>query len=150
MRQVAPHCGSVIPLGSSVNDGTNVDKFSMHFIKLDQIISMVAKHGLGAVTAKFDLEAAYWNIAVHPEDRYLLGMKWRGQFFVDLALPLGLRSARHIFNSVAAMVKWIILNRYVTDLLHHLDDFITAGPAGSDFTDLASHLPLSSPFPSSL
>lgn len=31
------------------------------------------------------------------------------------------------------MVEWIILNRYnVADLMHYLDDFLTAGPAGSN------------------
>ena len=105
----------------------------MHYIKLDQIISMALKHGPGALMAKFDVEAAYRNIAVHPDDRYLLGMKWRGQFFVDLALPFGLRSAPYTFNSVADMVEWIILNKYnVTDLMHYLDDFLMVGPAGSD------------------
>ena len=47
----------------------------MHYIKLNQIISMVLKHGPGALMAKFDVEAAYRNIAVHPDDQYLLGMK---------------------------------------------------------------------------
>ena len=53
----------------------------MHYIKLDQITRMVAKHGLGAKMTKFDVEAAYRNVAVHPKHRYLLGMKWGGQFF---------------------------------------------------------------------
>ena len=105
----------------------------MHYIELDQIISMALKHGPGALMAKFEVEAAYCNIAVHPDDRYRLGMKWRGQYFVDLALPFGLCSAPYIFNSVADMVEWIILNKYnVTDLKHYLDDFLTAGPAGSN------------------
>lgn len=120
------------PHGSSVNDGIDPDEFSMHYIHLDQIITMIAKHGPGALIAKFDVEAAYRNIAVHPDDRYLLGMKWRGQFFVDLALPFGLRSAPYIFTAVADMVEWIIRNNYrVADLMHYLDDFITAGPADS-------------------
>ena len=83
----------------------------MHYIHLDQIINMIAKHGPGALMAKFDVEAAYRNIAVHPDDRYLLGMKWRDQFFVDLALPFGLGSAPYIFNSVVDLVEWIIWNR---------------------------------------
>ena len=121
------------PGGYSVNDSISADAFSMHYIKLDQIIRMVAKHGRGAMMAKFDVEAAYRNVAVHPEDRYPLGMKWRGQFFVDLALPFGLRSAPYIFNSMADMVEWIIINRYnVADLMHYLDDFLTAGPACSN------------------
>ena len=55
--------------------------------------------------AKFDVEAAYQNIAVHPSDRYLLGMQWWDHYFVDLALPFGLQSAPYIFNSVADLVE---------------------------------------------
>ena len=120
------------PRGSSANDGINVEEFSMHYIKVDQIIRMVSQYGPGALMAKFDVEAAYRNIAVHPDDRFLLGMKWLGKYFVDLALPFGLRSAPYIFNSVAEMVEWILLNRHhLPDLLHYLDDFITAGPPNS-------------------
>ena len=120
------------PRGASVNDGINAEEFSMHYIKVDQIIRMVSQYGPGALMAKFDVEAAYRNIAVHPDDHFLLGMKWRGKYFVDLALPFGLRSAPFIFNSVAEMVEWILLNRHhLSDLLHYLDDFITAGPPNS-------------------
>lgn len=59
-------------------------------------------------------------------------MKWRSMFYVDLALPFSLRSAPYIFNSVADLVEWILLNNYHSpDLLHYLDDFITAGPPNS-------------------
>ena len=79
--------------------------------------------------AKFDVEAAYRNIAIHPSDRFLLGMKWRSKFYVDLALPFGLLSAPYIFNCVAELVEWILVNNYkVPDLLYYLDDFITAAP----------------------
>ena len=82
--------------------------------------------------AKFDVEAAYRNIAIHPSDRFLLGMKWRSKIHVDLALPFRLRSAPYIFNCVAELVEWILVNNYkVPDFLHYLDDFITAGPPDS-------------------
>ena len=51
---------------------------------------------------------------------------------MDLALPFGLRSAPYIFHAVAEAVEWILVNSYnVPDLLHYLDDFITAGPSDS-------------------
>ena len=54
-------------------------------------------------------------------------MKWQESYYVDLTLPFGLRSAPYIFNSVADMVEWILVHSYeVSDLLHYLDDFITA------------------------
>ena len=120
------------PGGSSVNDGIDPQEFTLQYIRLDEVIRMVSRYGPGALMAKFDVEAAYRNIAIHPDDRFLLGMKWRGQYYVDLTLPFGLRSAPFIFNSVADMVEWILLNQHaVSDLLHYLDDFITAGPPHS-------------------
>lgn len=117
------------PHDHSVNDGIDADNYSMHYVRVDEIIRMVAKHGMGALMAKFDVEAAYRNVPIHPKDRYLLGLKWRGQFYVDLALPFGLRSAPFIFNGVADMVEWILINNYeLEDLVHYLDDFILAGP----------------------
>ena len=104
----------------------------MHYIHLDQIVNMIAQLGLGALMAKFNVEAACRNIAVHHDDCYLLGMKWCGQFFVDLALPFGLHYAPYIFSSVADLVEWIFPNKYnVADPLDYLDNFITAGPADS-------------------
>ena len=79
--------------------------------------------------AKFDVESAYHNVPVHPCDRHLLRMKWRYQYYVDLALPFGLRSAPFIFNAIADLVEWIVVHSYqIPDLLHYLDDFITMGP----------------------
>lgn len=81
--------------------------------------------------AKYYVEAIYRNVLVHPNHHILLGMKWRNQFYVDLVLPFGLRSAPFNFN-FAAMVECIFVTTYqIPDLLHYLDDFITAGPAQS-------------------
>ena len=96
------------------------------------MIQLVSQFGPGALMAKFDVEAAYRNVPVHPSDRYLLGMKWRNHYYVDLTLPFGLRSAPFIFNAIADMVAWILVHPYqISALLHHLDDFITAGPPDS-------------------
>ena len=102
-------------------------------LRLTRLSAWFPNMGSGALMAKFDVEAAYHNIAVHPDDCFLPGLKWQGKYFVDLALPFGLRSALYIFNSVADMVEWILLHRYhLSDLLHYLDDFFTAGPPNSD------------------
>ena len=95
---------------------------------LDKVIRLVSQFGRGALMAKFDVESAYRNVPIHPLERYLLGMKWRHNFYVDLALPFGLRSAPYIFNSIADLVEWILMNNHqIPDLLHYLVDFLTAG-----------------------
>ena len=93
---------------------------------------MIIRTGKGALMAKVDIEKAYRIVPIRPEDRYLLGMKWRDKYFVDLALPFGLRSAPGIFNTLADLFEWILQNYYdAADILHYLDDYFTFGPAGS-------------------
>ncbi|KAK3746158.1 hypothetical protein QZH41_020346 [Actinostola sp. cb2023] len=43
------------PAGSSVNDGIDVDSFSLQYIGVDDIIKMVSKFGFGVLSAKFDV-----------------------------------------------------------------------------------------------
>ena len=59
------------PASASVNNGISSEEFSMHYIKVDEIIRMVSKYGPGTLMAKFDVETAYHSIAVHPDDRFL-------------------------------------------------------------------------------
>jgi len=117
------------PTGSSVNDRIDPEEFTLHYITVDQVIQLVSQFGQGALMAKFDVEAAYRNVPVHPLNCYLLGMKWHNRYYVDLTLPFGLRSAPFIFNTIADMVEWILVHPYqISALLHYLDDVITAGP----------------------
>ncbi len=47
-------------------------------------------HGRAANLSKFDIESAYRMVPVHPEDRHLLGMEWKGKLFIDTTLTFGL------------------------------------------------------------
>lgn len=96
------------------------------------IIDGIMTYGRWTLMAKFDIESAYDIVPVHLDDRFLLGMQWRGHFFTDLALPFGLRSAPYIFSAVAALLEWIVRSKYhVVFLKHYLDDFHTLGPPNS-------------------
>ena len=55
--------------------------------------------------AKTEGKSAICNVPVHPSDRWLLGLEWKGNFFVDTTLPFGLRSALKIFNAIADAVQ---------------------------------------------
>lgn len=120
------------PSGHSVNDGILKEPFSVQYMREDDVISGIMSFGQGTLLAKFDVESAYRDIPVHPEDRYLLGMKWQGNYFIDMALSFGLRSAPFIFSSVADLLEWILRHYYgLNFLLHYLDDFYTLGPPNS-------------------
>ena len=72
----------------------------MTYLKLEEVVHAIGRKGKGALLAKMDLESAYRIIPVHPSDRRLIGMEWKGKVYFDLALPFGLRSAPKFFNSV--------------------------------------------------
>ena len=85
------------PEGQSVNDGIPKPRFTVQYVLVDAFIDGMSL-GRGTLMAKFDVASAHQNVAIHPDDRPLLGMKWRGQYFVDLVLPFGLCSAPFIFR----------------------------------------------------
>ena len=81
-------------------------------MRLDDIISGIMSFSRGTLLAKFDVESTYRNIPVHPEDRYLLCMKWQGNYFIDRTLPFGLRSAPFNFSSLTDLLEWILRHNY--------------------------------------
>ena len=85
-----------------MNDSIRPEDFQLQHIHVDDIIKLVCKYGRGALMATCDVESAYRDVAVHPSDRSLLGMKWRGIFYLDLALPFGLPI---LFHSIADFVE---------------------------------------------
>ena len=116
------------PPGGSINDYIQREEFSLQYCSIDDAIRLIQKHGQGTLMAKVDIKNAFRLLPVQRTDWHLLGIRWRGQFYVDKCLPFGLRSAPFLFNRVADAFAWILTNNYgVSDLIHYLDDFFTVG-----------------------
>lgn len=81
--------------------------------------------------AKIDIKSAYRLLAIHPQDRHLLGCRWQGSLYVDTALPFGLCSAPKIFNAVADAVAWCFLRDGASFVDHYLEDYVTVGAPGT-------------------
>ena len=119
------------PRGASVNDGVERELCSMKYTSVDVAVKKVLVLGKGALLAKFDVEGAYRTVPVHPEDRWLLGMRWKDQLHVDKVLPFGLRSASKIYTAVADGLQWVMREASV-DVIHYLDDFLVADRPSSE------------------
>ena len=116
------------PAGRSVNDAIPKHLCSMSYISVDDTTEKIITLGPGALLAKIDVQSAFRLILVHPADCHLLAMEWRGSIYIDTCLPFGLRSAPKLFNVLADLLEWILINQGVTFLLHYLDDYLTIGP----------------------
>ena len=120
------------PRGASVNDGIERELCSMKYTSVDEAVRVVVALGPGTQMAKFDIESAYRLIPVHPDDRPMLGMKWKGKLYIDSVLPFGLRSAPKIFNAMADALQWVMEQHGVRTMMHYLDDYLVLGGPDSD------------------
>lgn len=121
------------PHGLSVNDHINRDEYTLQYISLDDAIAALYSAGPHrALMAKADLKHAFRLIPVHPNQRWLLGFCWDGQYYHDLRLPFGLRSACSIFNELAEVLCHALQFHAANELVYHyLDDFFFFSPPDS-------------------
>ncbi len=113
------------PEGASVNDGISRSLCSLSYVSVDTAADIVAKTGRGSLLAKIDISNAYRMLPIHPEDRWLLGMRWEGSLYADTVLPFGLCSAPKLFTAVADALERIVRKEGVEPIL---DDFLIIGP----------------------
>ena len=67
------------PPGLSVNDGIDKEMCSLSYVTVDTVAAVVASLGPASLMVKVDIQSAYRLIPVHPDDRPLLGVRWRGE-----------------------------------------------------------------------
>ena len=126
------------PEGDSVNDGVDTELCSLQYVKVEDAAREVATQGHNTWMAKIDVQQAYRNVPIHPQDRWLLGMLWEDKIFNDTTMPFGLCSAPKIFTALADAVEWVLRERGVQFVIHYLDDFLLVG--GTDCAACAAQL----------
>ena len=114
-----------------MNDGIPRDLCCLRYMSVDDVVAQVLRGGKGTELAKIDVKLAYRNFPVHPEDRYLLGMEWKGRVYVDGTLPFGLTSAPLLSITLGDAIQWVAEKEGVSWLGHYIDDFITVGGPSS-------------------
>lgn len=109
--------------GASVNDGIATDLCSLCYPSIDLAIQQILQVGRGAQLSKLDIKEAYHIVSVHPDDWPLLGMYWKGNYYIDTRLPFGLRSTPKLFTVVADAAQWLLKEAGVKCVIHYLDDY---------------------------
>ena len=105
-----------------MNDGISKALCSLSSVTVENAVEAVVEKWQGSRLAKVDICNAYRVLPIHPDDRWLLGMRWEEALYVDrwllgmrleealyvdTTLPFGLRSALKFFTRVTDAVEWI-------------------------------------------
>jgi len=125
------------PEGTSVNDGIPKEYGTLVYETLNDAVQLVAQAGRGAVMMKRDLKTAFRHVPISPCDYWLLVFEWNEQFFVDMFLPFGLRTAPRIFNLFAEALHWVFETLHEWNVTHYLDDFLFVFPPNTDITEIS-------------
>ena len=109
--------------GDSVNTGIREVKMSID--SFDKAVEAVVELGRGCLLIKLDVEAAYKQIAVRPEDWHLLGFKWLDKYYYERVLPFGLRSSCRLWDVFAAALHYMFERHLgIEVVIHYVDDFL--------------------------
>ena len=112
----------------SVNDGIPHSVSSVQYYSVADAIDMVLEIGTSAYMCKTDIEQAFRNIPIHPDDHHLLGFSFRGQYYYDTCLSMGCSSSCSIFEAFTTAVQWIAINKCsISHIIHMVDDFFIVG-----------------------
>ena len=125
------------PDGHSVNDFIEKELSTLTYISIDNIAQVGLQLGKGILLGKMDVKEAFRLVPVHPSDRLILGMVWKGDLYIDKVLPFGLRTAPLLFTALADVLEWVIQKRGVNWVFHYVDDFIFVGSPTSSQCSVA-------------
>ena len=113
------------PKGASINDGIPVEHSSVTYSRIDDAIGLILGSGVSSCLAKTDIKSAFRIISIRPADYNLLSIYWRGNYYFDRCLPMGLASSCKTFETLSTAVQWIAQTKLgIRYMLHLLDDFL--------------------------
>ena len=120
------------PAGESVNDHIPRAYTAVQYGSIDDAVELLARFD-NAFLAKTDIVKAFRIIPVLADETPLLGFRWRGMVYKDLALPMGCASSSNIFQTVSDALVWIARHKFgAGHIISVLDDFLFVGRSRQD------------------
>lgn len=112
------------PHFASVNSEINSDDFPCEWGTFAQCYFLLAKAPPGTQVAVFDVDSAYRNIPIHPEDQNHFCVAWNNAVYIDHCVAFGSASSAGLFGRVADCFVAIIKSYGAQQVLKWVDDII--------------------------
>ena len=119
------------PKGLSLNNGVTKEMYldtpyTLHYPSIDNITASLSKLGPAAQLFKIDISRVFRQIKIDLGDIDLLGMKFQGQYFIDLSVAFGYRHGSKIFHKKDA-IRYIMTVSGFPNLFKYIDDLVYTG-----------------------
>ena len=87
--------------------GSLAEIFIITYPGVDDLVEIIKRKGQGCLLFKRHLARAYRLIVLDPGDVSLVGYSYKGEFYFDKVLSMGLRSATHIAQRTTNSTSFI-------------------------------------------
>ena len=120
------------PLGGSVNDGIDKDTYCgvpvrLTYPTIDVFTKRIYELGTNCLLWKRDISRYFRLVPLCPGDYSLVGYWWRQEFWFDKFMPMGLRSACYVAQSISSAIAYIHRQAGFW-CLNYVDDYGSAEP----------------------
>lgn len=110
---------------TAVNTNISHQNSTVQYEGIQEAIKHIQDLGPGCYMAKSDIQSAFRLVPLHASQHHLMGFMWRGKYYYDKFLPMGLSSSCQIFQKIASGIVYILKHKFNIDrIVNILDDFL--------------------------
>ena len=140
---------------NSANAGIPASAAYTTYPSFERVAAEMTSMGLDEVYfCMYDIENAFRNLLIHPDDWIYQVVAWQRtqggprEWYIDMALPFGIRVGPRIFNSFGDCLEYIMQQQCLSDedravigkMLRYLDDFLVMGVGKAETEKLLTNL----------
>ena len=110
---------------TAVNHGIPQEHKTVKYANLLCAVKLIRQLGSGCFMAKSDIKSAFRIVPLHPSQYPLMGFKWRGKYYYDKFLAMGLAESCRIFETISDAIIYILKTHFgISNIVKVLDDFL--------------------------
>ena len=116
------------PYGASVNDTISNElydgvPFKLKYPTVEDIVNAIEQFDSDVLLSKIDVSRAFCNLRTDPGDFDLLGLSWNGESYLDISIPMGLKTGSALRQRTTDVIRHIMMSQGVATY-NYIDDVI--------------------------
>ena len=116
------------PYGASVNDAITNEvydgvPFKLKYPTVENIVTAIEQFDSDVLLSKIDVSRAFRNLRTDPGDFDLLGLSWNGKAYLDISIPMGLKSGSALCQRTTDVIRHIMTSQGVATY-NYIEDVI--------------------------